>query len=139
MNGTPVLDVKPYVFADCISDHICPSWVGSDTIVRPVEFSQQATQALETLIARRASKFYTTIENLKAAITQMLVLDIRSVHQGRGQADADQIFLCHFDTFQIEFQTLEDRVYVVECVARRRDVVEDGGQALIEETAETED
>lgn len=126
-----MLDVKPYVFADCISDHICPSWVGSDTIVRPVEFSQQATHALEVLIARRSSKFYTTIEDLQAAITQMLVLDIRSVHQGRGQADAHQRFLCHFDSFQIEFQTLEDRVYVVECVVRSREM-EDADESLIE-------
>lgn len=117
VNGTPVLDVKPYVPADCVPDHVCPEWVSekSDILERNVEFSDDATQALDTMIQGQQSKFYKKLEDMQAAIKQMLVLDIRSVHQGRGHASEAQVFLCRFDNVQIEFKTLEEKILVVQC------------------------
>uniref|UniRef100_M4C6X9 TsaA-like domain-containing protein n=1 Tax=Hyaloperonospora arabidopsidis (strain Emoy2) TaxID=559515 RepID=M4C6X9_HYAAE len=31
VNGTPVLDVKPYVPADCVLEHVVPDWVAAET------------------------------------------------------------------------------------------------------------
>lgn len=117
VDGTPVLDIKPYTFADCVPTHACPEWVSdSFDLERRVEFSAPATQALAEIVAQSKSRFYTQLDDLRAAITQMLVLDIRSVHQGRGRAsDDDQRFFCRFDNVQIEFTTLEDKILVVEC------------------------
>uniref|UniRef100_K3X2B7 TsaA-like domain-containing protein n=1 Tax=Globisporangium ultimum (strain ATCC 200006 / CBS 805.95 / DAOM BR144) TaxID=431595 RepID=K3X2B7_GLOUD len=117
VHGTPVLDVKPYVPADCVADHVCPEWVSekSDVLVRIVEFSDEATQALATMIERQQSTFYKSVDDIQAAIKQMLVLDIRSVHQGRGHASEEQVFLCRFDNVQIEFKTFEEKILVTQC------------------------
>lgn len=116
VNGTPVLDVKPYTFADCVPSHVCPEWVSdSFDLERAVTFSSDASQALATLVREQKTRFYSTLEDLEAAIAQMLVLDIRSVHQGRGHAAGDQRFRCRFDNVEIAFTTLEDKIVVVEC------------------------
>lgn len=117
VDGTPVLDVKPYTFADCVPSHTSPEWV-SDAVdlARAVKFTESAAQALDEVVRLGRSRFYDNASDLRAAITQTLVLDIRSVHQGRGRAVADQRFLCRFDNVQVTFQTLEDKILVVECV-----------------------
>ncbi|TYZ69193.1 hypothetical protein PybrP1_004164 [[Pythium] brassicae (nom. inval.)] len=116
VDGTPVLDVKPYTFADCVPTHTCPEWVSDSVdLARRVEFSAPAARALDEVVRLGRSRFYQHASDLRAAITQTLVLDIRSVHQGRGHAVADQRFLCRFDNVQVAFSTLEDKILVVEC------------------------
>lgn len=116
VDGTPVLDVKPYMFADCVPEHVCPEWVSDKVdLARQVEFNAEAKDALELIILQQKSRFYKQFDDIQAAITQMLVLDIRSVHQGRGHASEGQLFLCHFDNVQIGFRTLEDKILVVQC------------------------
>ncbi|RLN58618.1 hypothetical protein BBJ29_009663 [Phytophthora kernoviae] len=65
VHGTPVLDVKPYVFAE---------------------------PTLDAIVQQRRSKFYATAAELRRAIEQMLVLDICSLHQGRGSIAEAQRF-----------------------------------------------
>ncbi|KAE9140635.1 hypothetical protein PF010_g81 [Phytophthora fragariae] len=117
VNGTPVLDVKPYVPADYIPGYVVPDWVAAETDVvhRPVEFTPEATASLTELVDAKLSSFYSNVDDLKTAIEQMLVLDIRSVHQGRGQAAETQQFQCRFDNVQIDFTTLEDCIRVLSC------------------------
>ncbi|RLN66941.1 hypothetical protein BBJ28_00004631 [Nothophytophthora sp. Chile5] len=117
VNGTPVLDVKPYVPADFVPEHMVPEWVSAETDVvsRPVEFTPEATATLTELVDAKVSAFYTSVSDIQAAIEQMLVLDIRSVHQGRGQTAETQQFLCRFDNVQIEFTTLDDCIRVLTC------------------------
>ncbi|TMW66271.1 hypothetical protein Poli38472_004036 [Pythium oligandrum] len=117
VNGTPVLDVKPYVPMDFIPDHVCPHWVNtrSDHLAQPVEFASEVTETLTTLVKQEKLRFYKTVEDVSTAIQEMLVLDIRSVHQGRGKAAEEQIFMCRFDNLEIDFQTLEDKIHIVKC------------------------
>ncbi|OWY92195.1 hypothetical protein PHMEG_00038899, partial [Phytophthora megakarya] len=117
VNGTPVLDVKPYVPADFVPEHVVPDWVAAETdvVTRAVEFTSEATASLTELVDAKLSSFYSNVSDLKTAIEQMLVLDIRSVHQGRGQAAETQQFQCRFDNVQIEFTTLEECIRVLSC------------------------
>jgi tRNA (Thr-GGU) A37 N-methylase len=117
VNGTPVLDVKPYVPADYVPGFVVPDWVAveTDVVARPVEFTPEAAASLKELVDAKLSSFYSSVDDLKSAIEQMLVLDIRSVHQGRGQAAETQQFQCRFDNVQIEFTTLEDCIRVLSC------------------------
>ncbi|CAH0493964.1 unnamed protein product [Peronospora farinosa] len=117
VDGTPVLDVKPYVPADNVLGYVVPDWVAAETdvIARPVEFMAEATASLTELVDAKLSSFYSNVADLKTAIEQMLVLDIRSVHQGRGQTAAAQQFQCRFDTVQIEFTTLDECIRVLSC------------------------
>lgn len=117
VNGTPVLDIKPYLHADYIPDFKTPHWVmdDSDAVPRPVQFSCESIISLEQLIHENKLGFYTSLNEIQQAIQQMLVLDIRSVHQGRGHANKEQHFVCHFDALEIVFQTLESHIQILSC------------------------
>ncbi|KAI9921407.1 hypothetical protein PsorP6_000390 [Peronosclerospora sorghi] len=117
VHGTPVLDVKPYVPADYVPGYVVPNWVATDSDVsaRRVEFTPEALASLADLVDADLSSFYSTQTDLKTAIEQMLVLDIRSVHQGRGHAAASQQFQCRFDNVWIEFTTLDECIRVLTC------------------------
>lgn len=62
MNGTPVLDVKPYVPADYVQGYAVPDWVAAETDVvhRPVEFTPEATTSLTELVDAKLSSFTRT-------------------------------------------------------------------------------
>jgi tRNA-Thr(GGU) m(6)t(6)A37 methyltransferase TsaA len=76
LDGTPVLDIKPYIpYADSIPDAL-PGWA-EETIQRiPVEFSDQAL----TVIGRLGQEKYPHIKEL---IIEMLELDPRPAFQKR--------------------------------------------------------
>ncbi|TDH73578.1 hypothetical protein CCR75_003779 [Bremia lactucae] len=117
VSGTPVLDVKPYVPADHVSGYVVPDWVAAETDVtlRTVDFTLEAMASLTELINAKLSLFYETVTELRTAIEQMLILDIRSVHQGRGKAAKTQQFECRFDNVQIQFMMHNDCIRVVRC------------------------
>ena len=52
---------------------------------------------------------------LREAIRQALLLDIRSVHQGRGRHGQGQRYAMRFDALEITFQTFETHVLVATC------------------------
>jgi hypothetical protein len=139
VNGTPVLDVKPYVFADHVDGYVCPPWV-NDTLDadRRVEFSEQASEAIERIVKQRRSKFYATAAELRSAIEQMLVLDIRSVHQGRGAGSGGeaQLFECRFDAVAIAFRTLEHAIVVERCAPVNRSNKDSGASDAVDGPAE---
>lgn len=118
IDGTPVLDVKPYLLHDVHSDASVPLWCEKRTdssLIADVRFSEEADAALAAAVARRALRFYTDGQTLKAAIEQTLQLDIRTVHQGRGQAvdaAAGQQYSCRFDALTIDFTTYATHVLV---------------------------
>jgi tRNA (Thr-GGU) A37 N-methylase len=113
VNGTPVVDLKPWGPFDCPTclhntvDHqgivSCigkgdrcesfsarvPEWVDyglKHPYVLPIEWSSEANADLNHILETGSSIFYQKEESeaLRNAINQMLGLDIRSVHQGRG-------------------------------------------------------
>ena len=51
-------------------------------------------------------------------IVQTLLLDIRSVHQGRGEVAAGQQYHVRIDQLDITFETYESRVLVTSCRLR---------------------
>jgi tRNA (adenine37-N6)-methyltransferase len=94
VDGTPILDVKPYVpLYDTASLEECvvPEWVEEGlATLRPVQFSDKAEQDLQSILKNdpEALEFYrleTTIEDLiesvKACIHEVLAIDVRSRHQ----------------------------------------------------------
>ncbi|ETW03252.1 hypothetical protein H310_05648 [Aphanomyces invadans] len=114
VDGTPVLDIKPYVPYDNVPSLVCPAWVADphDIVPRPVAFTTQAQADLE--LAVPSMHFYTSANALRATIEQILVLDIRSVHQKRGQA-SDAMFRFRLDRLDVEFQTQDNVIQVTRC------------------------
>jgi tRNA (Thr-GGU) A37 N-methylase len=155
IDGTPILDIKPYVKMDCLSEYpggyLVPEWVSNNKQYRPapVRFSEEAESALveacsnkkrgqmldffgpgrwiENASENERGKEETVIEAcaaLKDALVQLLALDIRAVHQGRGTATGDNVvYNMRFDKLSIDFVTLEDGVFVKSVRRYRKNMV----------------
>ncbi|GAX11308.1 hypothetical protein FisN_15Lh237 [Fistulifera solaris] len=106
VDGTPVLDIKPYVAAyDSPIDEVArvPSWVsGGLATKRPVELSDTARDSLRRILKEGKTKFYGRsfgesddegFEHLAACICEVLAMDVRSTYQtkkvreGKSQAE----------------------------------------------------
>ncbi|KAI8919894.1 TsaA-like domain-containing protein [Powellomyces hirtus] len=116
VNGTPVVDLKPWGPFDCptcfhatvdhegiiprctsIEDRCSlftvriPDWVNaglSHPYTLPIEWSHDARHQLQSLVDTKQTQYYNGPDDtplLQRAITQMLALDIRSNHRGRGK------------------------------------------------------
>ena len=126
IDGTPILDVKPYLRHDMVQpEPRVPSWCEKRTdasLIAEVGFSQLADEQLVVAIAAGALKFYSDVSTARTAIVQTLQLDIRSVHQGRGRAAAagalGQEYACRFDALDVEFTTYATHVVVTRCAVR---------------------
>ena len=81
----------------------------------------EATAQLAAAVAGHRMRFYADAETARTAIEQTLQLDIRSVHQGRGQAVSasapGQAYSCRFDVLQLDFTTFATHVLVTRCEA----------------------
>lgn len=106
VDGTPVLDIKPYVAsydAPIHEEARVPSWVsGGLATKRPVELSSDACDSLRTILKDGNTKFYGRsfgesddegYERLVACIREVLAMDVRSSYQtkkvrkGKSQAE----------------------------------------------------
>ena len=96
----------------------CEHKMDSSTIAA-VDFSPAAEAALAT--AAPALRFFEDAAGARAAIVQMLQLDIRSVHQGRGgkQGAEGQQYSCRIDELELAFTTFKTHVLVTACQLRR--------------------
>lgn len=87
LNGTPVLDVKPYVPSfDIMQTATAPAWqVDSFNLVLPVVYTREAEAQLRQVVSNGGARLHGgNLEDTKLALTQVLRLDIRSVWTGRG-------------------------------------------------------
>lgn len=115
VHNTPVLDVKPYIPGyDSIPTASCARWVcEGGAPVLTVELSQAVAAQFQSASLPTESMFDDKEQFLRA-LTEVLQLDIRSTHQGRGEASAATSvpYQVHFDCFKVLFRT-EERVVTV--------------------------
>ena len=114
-----MLDVKPYLRHDIQPDASVPSWcepVTASSLIRDVHFGEAASAALGGCVARL--RLYDDEATVREAIVQTLLLDIRSVHQGRGAVAAGQQYQVRIDQLDITFETYESHVLVTGCQLR---------------------
>uniref|UniRef100_A0A803N4H3 TsaA-like domain-containing protein n=1 Tax=Chenopodium quinoa TaxID=63459 RepID=A0A803N4H3_CHEQI len=85
VDGTPVLDVKPYLpYCDSIQDSMVPEWVKEDSLlaVASVIFSESFHSALaDCWESVKRSSLYSSQSEMKKLIEQVLSWDIRSSSQ----------------------------------------------------------
>ena len=115
-----VLDVKPYLRHDIQPDASVPSWcepVTASSLIREVHFAEAASVALVSCVPRL--KLYEDEATVRDVIVQTLLLDIRSVHQGRGEVAAGQQYHVRIDQLDITFETYESHVLVTDCLLRK--------------------
>lgn len=109
VDGTPILDIKPYVPADVILDCKVPEWVaggGKPAIeqISRVSFTEEAREQLRRSLPRL--KFYSTEEEAIAVIEEVLVLDIRTTHM-RDKHTRKVYGVC-VDTVNVVFEIVEE-------------------------------
>mmetsp|Transcript_6229 Transcript_6229/g.8697 ORF Transcript_6229/g.8697 Transcript_6229/m.8697 type:complete len:209 (-) Transcript_6229:1766-2392(-) len=145
VDGTPVLDVKPYIPYDVIpSDYLVPSFpdvprrrlVVPDWVVeadatalceRGVSFSEEALQSLNDLATKSKEnrksvilRHSESVHHLQQLVAQVLRQDIRGVAQGRGGGTEDErdrsgVYTCRLDGVEFEFKTYSDARVEVLC------------------------
>eukprot|EP00873_Tetraselmis_striata_P004981 jgi/Tetstr1/425245/TSEL_015700.t1 len=93
VDGSPVLDVKPYVaFCDSCPGATAPGWVQAQAddeplFVASVSFREGAKHSLAQAWQRASKRsLYRTAQDFIALVAQALSRDIRSVHQRSGGA-----------------------------------------------------
>ena len=83
VDGTPILDIKPYVPTyDSWPDAAVPSWAATAAVLNSastfqVKFSELAMASIESAVPHL--RFYKCAEEVRAAITQVLLTDPRSI------------------------------------------------------------
>ncbi|KAI9125533.1 hypothetical protein K1719_002951 [Acacia pycnantha] len=92
VDGTPVLDVKPYLpYCDSIVEANVPNWLTEDNLlaVASISFSEDFTSTLENCwrMVGKKSLYASTCE-FQSLIKQVLSWDIRSVSQRKRPHDA---------------------------------------------------
>ncbi|KAJ0965675.1 hypothetical protein J5N97_026813 [Dioscorea zingiberensis] len=86
VDGTPVLDIKPYLpYSDCIQGATIPDWVKEDTLtVASVTFSVDFLPSLSNCwVAAEKQSMYSSAEEFQCLIKEVLSWDIRSLSQHR--------------------------------------------------------
>ncbi|GFH13868.1 TsaA-like domain-containing protein [Haematococcus lacustris] len=90
VDGSPVLDLKPYVFCDAVPDACAPAWVKAEAedeplLVAAVEVDSLAAQALREGWQGRATRqpppLTASADAFLELVSQVLARDIRSLHQ----------------------------------------------------------
>ncbi|KAK7329843.1 hypothetical protein VNO77_24023 [Canavalia gladiata] len=91
VDGTPVLDVKPYLpYCDSIQGATVPNWLMEDNLlsVASVSFSEDFTSALENCwIMTEKKSLYASPGEFQSLIKQVLSWDIRSLSQRNRPRD----------------------------------------------------
>ncbi|KAH0915567.1 hypothetical protein HID58_030013 [Brassica napus] len=91
VDGTPVLDIKPYLpYSDSIQGASVPNWVQEDCLlaVASVSFSDVFSSSITSCWKRIEKKsLYGSADEFKSLITQVLSWDIRSMSQRNKPQD----------------------------------------------------
>eukprot|EP00992_Anisonema_acinus_P005311 TRINITY_DN17883_c0_g1_i2.p1 TRINITY_DN17883_c0_g1~~TRINITY_DN17883_c0_g1_i2.p1 ORF type:complete len:308 (+),score=41.40 TRINITY_DN17883_c0_g1_i2:34-957(+) len=116
LDGTPVLDVKPYVGYDRLEEFRVPEWivdpVATITIFK-VDFVDAAEAELQCAFSNGPPSFslYDSADECRAFIVQALQYDLRSLHRRRTAAVAHEVRL---DAFQLACEYRPEGVVVTE-------------------------
>ncbi|RHN64795.1 putative TsaA-like domain-containing protein [Medicago truncatula] len=92
VDGTPVLDVKPYLpYCDSIQEAAVPNWLMEDNLlsVASVSFSEEFISSLESCwITAEKKSLYASPGEFQSLVMQVLSWDIRSLSQRNRPRDA---------------------------------------------------
>jgi tRNA-Thr(GGU) m(6)t(6)A37 methyltransferase TsaA len=135
-DGTPILDIKPYIPYDVVLDHRVPEWVMAEDVPHwKLCVEPPAEEALREIVAQRSTPFYSSYEDLVALLRDVLLQDPRSIHQGRGSAmDAANMvpYNCNIDDIAVEFLALEDSIKIVRAYVECRDALDHDDDGVVE-------
>jgi len=119
IDGTPILDIKPYLpWVDAVPAAATPSWIpdpGEDAALGrglQAEMDSDSEEQLAALCADGALEFYDKLDDVKAAILEVAAIDIRSAHKINQKQQQEHHFL--LDNLKVTFRIDGDLATVCE-------------------------
>jgi len=108
VNGTPVLDIKPYVHEyDSQENSSIPIWVADDNNVLEFQevqvMSNEVREKVSIIFDESPASYFDTSENLWDAVLRILKTDIRS-HYQRQKLDGNAIYEVNFDILKVKYK-----------------------------------
>jgi len=101
IEGTPVLDVKPYHPADCVEGFTAPDWhANTPQVPFDVTFSETTERQLAELVAAGALEFYDSLPAIREAIRESAALDPRPVYLRKRQ-NAEEVYGYDLDRLNV--------------------------------------
>lgn len=99
IDGTPIVDIKPYVPSyDCVENARVASWISEDnTRISQVIWEDEPKQNLHRFIEQDLLEFYQKSEDVVQVIEEIVKLDIRSTYRRKknGKSRDDHHFHQH--------------------------------------------
>jgi tRNA-Thr(GGU) m(6)t(6)A37 methyltransferase TsaA len=112
LNGTPVLDVKPYLpHVEAIADARLPSWVQ-----QPERLSLQPAVWLPVAVATLAALRPDHQDDIKQQLSELLAFDIRSPKQ--RESSCETVYELHYDNLCMQYRMEAAHAVVISIVAR---------------------
>lgn len=116
IQGTPIIDIKPYHPADCMPEHTIPEWMSHQNEVKPpfeVYFSSEADAQLREIIDADRLEFYQQFDEAREAIRESVSHDPRPIYV-RSRASCSEVYGYRLDRMNV--------LYRVDDAAQRADV-----------------
>ena len=150
VDGTPVLDIKPYVpFCDSIPGATAPDWVGREAVgkdeplkIARVDVAARAEAPMSSSFTRSAaSKLYGDVGEFIEFVKEVLSYDIRSIRERNAplekrKFETYRVVLCDVE---IEYTINDERVVeIIGAQAVKREVWDDLDRARAERWANEE-
>lgn len=105
LNGTPILDIKPYIqYSDSIENAIS-GYAQSEPVRKPVIWTEQALSKQKLLLDQKKIS-----QQMLDELEEVLELDPRPAYQN----DAERIYGIHFSNLNVRFRVDEFNVFVVD-------------------------
>lgn len=115
IQGTPIIDIKPYHPADVMPNASVPEWMRIQSEVKPpfeVEFLPTAETALQSMIGRL--EFYHTFADARQAIEESVALDPRPIYV-RTRSAKDEVYGYRLDRMNVLYRVDDDAKKVEVC------------------------
>ena len=130
LDGTPILDVKPYVpqYDAYPTAHI-PDWLADAPVTAPqtVHFSPAALAGLQA--AAPGLRFCSSAGDAQATLVDALRSELRSPYRRTSPSAKDDVYAFYFDCLDVRCVFSDDAVTVVDIVHSPQHLAHDTGDA----------
>lgn len=133
IQGTPVVDIKPYHPADVMPDFTLPQWMVEQAEVKPpfrVVFSADAERDLTQVIPKL--EFFKTRQEARDAIEESVSLDPRPIYV-RSRASKEEVYGYRLDRLNVLYRVDDEQKLASVCAVQYVDYA-----ALLAEQKEEE-
>ncbi|CAK9191249.1 unnamed protein product [Sphagnum troendelagicum] len=124
VDGTPVLDIKPYLpYCDSVPESSAPSWVqagGEDDVIAmaSVSFTENfATELAKCWDVMGKNSLYSSQVEIQSLVEQVLSRDIRSLNQRQRPHNGKVVYHLILEGINVSYSLEQEGVVVVEGAA----------------------